>query len=212
MKPPTRKPFSEACERNRLPIAEVLSPTLTVGRKNVLEIGSGTGQHAVFLARRFPECFWQTSDLPQHHPGIAAWLSDSGLSNIGEPVAMDVREPIPGNLVGRYDVVFTANTLHFMAVSAGLSLLDMAWAALKDGGCLWVYGPFNRNGDFTSEGNARLDAWLKLGDPERGIRDLQWLKDNAARTGLELVQERNMPANNLMLQFSKRDIAHPQPV
>ncbi len=201
MSAPSDKPISEACLRNSQPIGDMLAAELSDTPLDVLELGSGTGQHAVYLARRFPQSRWQTSDLHAAIAGIQAWVRDAQLVNLPEPAALDVREGIRPEWIGRFDRVFTANTLHFMSIDAAGQLMAVAAQALKRTGKFWIYGPFNENGCFTSPGNKALDDWLKQGDPHRGIRDLEWVLESATACGFDFSQRIDMPANNLMLEF-----------
>jgi hypothetical protein len=184
------KPFSEACERNRAPILAVLKRVLAQSRR-VLEIGSGTGQHAAYFAPELPHLVWQTSDIAEHLPGIRQWVSAP------PPIELDVDRPWP---VIEADTVFSANTCHIMSwpqverLFAGIGALAPRVLAL--------YGPFNYNGRHTSESNARFDAMLRGRDPASGIRDFEAIVALAARHGLQLQEDNAMPANNRLLVFS----------
>jgi hypothetical protein len=184
------KPFSEACERNRAPILAVLKRVLAQSRR-VLEIGSGTGQHAAYFAPELPHLVWQASDIAEHLPGIRQWVSAP------PPIELDVDRPWP---VIEADAVFSANTCHIMSwpqverLFAGIGALAPRVLAL--------YGPFNYNGRHTSESNARFDAMLRGRDPASGIRDFEAIVALAARHGLQLQEDNAMPANNRLLVFS----------
>lgn len=195
------KPFSESSEENREPILAVLREAFAAVT-SVLEIGSGTGQHAVHFARHLPHLTWQTSDLPMHHPGIQAWLDEARLSNARPPIALDVNNrPWP---VEPVDGVFTANTMHIISWPAVTCLLEGVGQVLQAGGVLCIYGPFNYGGQFTSESNARFDAWLKARDPLSGVRDFEVVRETALEHGLVLQQDHAMPVNNRTLVFHKR--------
>jgi len=195
------KPYSESCEQNREPILEVLRIELA-GRSHLLEIGSGTGQHAVYFAPEFPQLVWQTSDISDHHAGINTWLSDAGANNIRPPLALDVcKDTWPA---ARYDAVFSANTVHIMSWPEVECLFAGIGNTLKDGGVFCLYGPFNYNGQFTSESNERFDQWLKSRDPLSGVRDFEALQELAGKAGLVLKKDYEMPANNRTLVWSKR--------
>ncbi|WP_340649144.1 DUF938 domain-containing protein [Pseudoxanthomonas winnipegensis] len=194
------KPFAPSCARNRDPILAVLRPLLAQACR-VLEIGSGTGQHAVHFAAALPQLCWQTSECAEHLPGIGAWLDEAALPNTPPPLALDVaRGPWPAQ---RFDAVFTANTLHIMgwpqvqACFAGLA------GVLEEGGVLAVYGPFNYGGAFTSDSNAQFDQWLKAHDPVSGIRDLDAVDALARGIGLRLEADHAMPANNRLLVWRR---------
>jgi len=194
------KPFSQACENNKEAIGAVLKPRLRHCR-HLLEIGSGTGQHAVFLAPRLPHLIWQTSDLPENHRGVEQWLADEPSDNLRPPLSLDVdQDPWP---LSETDAVFTANTFHIIAWDQVLALLDGCAAILRAGGPLLVYGPFNEAGQYTSESNARFDQWLREQAPHRGIRDRQTLATEAESRGLRWRETLEMPANNRILVFER---------
>lgn len=193
------KPFSEPCERNKDPILAVLRQ-LFAQPARILEIGSGTGQHAVHFGAALPHVVWQTSDLPANHPGIRAWLEEAALPNVLAPVALDVNGPWPQQT---YDGVFTANTLHIVSWELAQKLVAGAAALLGRGGRLAIYGPFNYGGAFTSDSNARFDEWLKARDPLSGIRDFEAVAKCAEINGLHLQADHAMPANNHLLVFAK---------
>jgi cyclopropane fatty-acyl-phospholipid synthase-like methyltransferase len=195
------KPVSEACERNKEPILGVLREVLAQSRR-VLEIGSGTGQHAVYFARHLPHVQWQTSDLPAHHPGITAWLQEEGPVNALPPLALDV--DAPQWPVQDVDAVFSANTVHIIAWPQVERLFAGVGRVLVAHGLLCLYGPFNYNGAFTSDSNAKFDVWLKERDPRSGIRDFADLDRLAAAQGLDLAQDVPMPSNNRILVWRKR--------
>lgn len=195
----TAKPFSAASERNREPILAVLREHFAAVR-NVLEVGSGTGQHAVHFAAALPHLAWQTSDLPSYLNGIRQWLDDAALPNTPAPIALNVNDTWPDVPV---DGVFSANTLHIMGWSEVERFFAMLPRVLQPGGVLVIYGPFNRGGAFTSEGNARFDADLRAANPQRGIRDLEAVDALARDAGLSLIDDRAMPANNLCLVWQR---------
>jgi cyclopropane fatty-acyl-phospholipid synthase-like methyltransferase len=186
------KPFSPACERNREPIIAVLREHFA-SRSRVLEIGSGTGQHAVHFAAALPHLTWQASDVPTHLPGIRQWLDEAGLANTPAPLAFDVNGAWPA---GRFDAVFSANTLHIMGWPEVVLLFGGLHRVLEPGALLTVYGPFNEAGGFTSASNAAFDATLRADHPQRGIRDIEAVDALARAAGLVRVDDRPMPANN----------------
>ncbi|MGH8026132.1 MAG: DUF938 domain-containing protein [Pseudoxanthomonas sp.] len=189
----TEKPFSPASERNRDPILEVLRAHFAQAR-NVLEIGSGTGQHAVHFAAAMPWLVWQCSDRADQLPGMRAWLQEAALPNTPPPMELDVAQgPWPAR---RHDAAFSANTLHIMGwpeVEACFAGLDQA---LASDATLAVYGPFNYGGEFTSDSNRAFDASLKARDGRMGIRDAAAVDALARSIGLRLVDDVAMPANN----------------
>lgn len=194
------KPFSESSAENCEPILNVLRQAFAQV-KNVLEVGSGTGQHAVHFAQHLPHLIWQTSDLPENHAGIQAWLDEAALPNTLAPLPLDVNHA-PWE-VAPMDGVFTANTLHIVSWPEVVSLLRGVGQVLRPHGVLCIYGPFNYAGRFTSESNARFDVWLKTRDPNSGVRDFEAVCEVAAQHGLELIHDHTMPVNNRTLVFHK---------
>lgn len=189
------KPHAPATLRNRDPILDVLRQHFARAR-HVLEIGSGSGEHAVYFAAAMPWLQWQCSDLPPALPGITAWLEEAGLPNTPPPVALDVsarRWPCPGAM---FDGLFSANTLHIMGWPQVEALFERLPTVLRPGATMVVYGPFNVGGRFTSDSNEAFDRALRQGAPERGIRDLEAVEALAAAAGLQRVDEVEMPANN----------------
>jgi len=195
----TDKPFSEACAENRGPILEVLGPCLRSVR-TVLEIGSGTGQHAVYLAVELPHLIWQTSDRREHHAGIHLWIEDSGLANVLPSLDLDVRDHWPRD---RFDAVFSANTAHIMSMPEVEAMFHGVSTVLADGGLFALYGPFNYGGRHTSESNERFDQWLKARDPRSGIKDFEALDLLAADLGMVLAEDYTMPVNNRILLWRR---------
>lgn len=194
------KPFSQACENNQAPILAVLQRVFA-DCGDILEIGSGTGQHAAYCAPRLPHLRWQTSDLRGNHPGILAWRAACGAPNLLAPLDLDVdREPWP---VGRKDGVFSANTCHIMAWGSVVRLFAGVGRMLAPGGVLAIYGPFNYGGQFTSASNARFDVWLKQQTPHQGIRDFEAVNELAEAVELRLLEDNAMPANNRLLVWRR---------
>ena len=187
------KPFSEASERNRGPILEVLKRVFS-NTRFVLEIGSGTGQHAAYFAPELAHLVWQASDVADNLPGIRERVSDP------PPIELDVDKEWPKLAV---DAVFSANTCHIMSwpqverMFAGIGKIP----TLK---VFCLYGPFNYGGRYTSESNARFDAMLRARDPASGVRDLEKIKALAEHEGLLLAEDNPMPANNRLLVFKKQ--------
>ena len=196
------KPFSPACENNRLPILNVIKPLLANARA-VLEIGSGTGQHAAYFAAELPHLQWLTSDLEAHHPGIQLWIEEAGLSNLHAPLTLDVlAQPWPAVDA---DAVFSANTTHIMSWSMVEAMFAGVADLLPPGGVFLLYGPFNYAGRYTSDSNARFDRSLRARDPDSGIRDFEALQTLADEGGLRFVHDYEMPANNRILHWRKGD-------
>lgn len=193
------KPFSPACERNREPILAALREPFA-GRRAVLEIGSGTGQHAVHFAAALPHLTWQTSDVAANLPGIRAWLAEAALPNTPAPLELDVRGTWP---VQRFDAAFSANTLHIMSWPEVQRLFEQLDRVLTDDALLAVYGPFNEDGQFTSESNAAFDASLRERAPHMGLRDLGAVDALARTIGLHRFADLPMPANNRTLLWRR---------
>ncbi len=192
--------FADAADQNKQVIYEVLKPYLY---GEALEIGSGTGQHAVFFAGQAPDIRWQTSDLASSLPAIEARIKDSGLQNLPPPITLDVLGRWPEH---RYDLVYSANCFHIMDLKTVVKCVEGMGDCLKAKGVFVVYGPFNYAGAYTSGSNARFDAYLKIRDPASGIRDFEWLDELAGVAGLELLEDVAMPANNRSLIWQKRTL------
>lgn len=192
---------SEACERNKGPILAVLEGELAASRA-VLEIGSGTGQHAVHFARHLPHLTWQPTELGAALDPLAERIALEGPANLRPAVALDVRtHPWP---LERVDAVFSANTLHIMAWDAVEHFFRGVGAVLSTPGVLCVYGPFRYRGGYTSDSNAEFDRYLRRRDRLSGIRDFEALQELAAAAGLELAADHPMPANNQTLVWRRR--------
>ncbi|MCL1127859.1 DUF938 domain-containing protein [Shewanella surugensis] len=194
--------FSQACENNKAPILEQLLPIFANSR-NVLEIGSGTGQHAVYFAKHFPHLSWQTSDRPVYHRGIHHWLTAQPSNNLRSPLLLDVTEPWP--LTQKVDAIFTANTLHIMSKAMVEAFFHGVGQHLTIQGNLCIYGPFNQQGHYSSDSNRQFDVHLKNNNPSSGIKALEWIERLANQQGLKLKIKENMPANNLFLHFKKEN-------
>lgn len=188
------KTFSQASENNKQPILDILRPLLA-GRRALLEIGSGTGQHAAFFAPRLAPLQWQTSDVAAHHAGIEAWID--GVDNALPPITLDVDgDDWPQR---RFDSAFSANTAHIMHWPSVVHMFQGVAGSLDRGGVFALYGPFNYDGAFTSPGNAHFDRQLRDGDAGMGIRDIEAVTELAASVGMELIADHAMPANNRTL-------------
>ncbi len=195
---------AESCERNKEPILQVLQQEFATAR-SVLEIGSGTGQHAVYFAAHLPHLTWQASEVPAHLAALATRLQLEGAANLPAPVALDVRTASwPATPV---DAIFSANTLHIMGMDGVRDFFRGAGAALGPHGTLCVYGPFNYGGRFTSASNEKFDAWLKARDARSGIRDFEALDALAGGAGLALTADHAMPANNRTLVWRRAPAA-----
>jgi SAM-dependent methyltransferase len=187
----TARPFAEACERNRAPILAVLR-RIFADRRAVLEIGSGTGQHAAYFAPELPQLEWQASDIAAHLPGIRMWGLD--------PIELDVDKEWPRVNI---DAVFSANTAHIMSWAQVERMFEGVGRVLPPEGVFALYGPFHYGGRPSSESNARFDAMLRARDPASGVRDFDHVNALAERCGLALMEDNAMPANNRLLVFKK---------
>ena len=195
------KPHSPACERNREPILAVLREHFAE-RRQVLEVGSGTGQHAVHFAAAMPWLEWQCADRADYLSGIGQWLDEAALANLPAPVELDVDSPVwqarPSTLFGgrRFDAAFSANTLHIMGWPQVRALFAGLDRVLRANATVVVYGPFNDHGQYSSDSNRDFDAALRARDPQSGIRDLHAVDALAGAIGMRLVANLAMPANN----------------
>jgi SAM-dependent methyltransferase len=194
------KPYSEACDQNRDPILAVLRRYFD-RPGTILEIGSGTGQHAVYFGAALPQLRWQPTDVAAHLPGIRLWLEEAALPNVAEPLVLDVRHtPWP---VQAADGVYSANTAHIMHWPQVAAMFEGVGRVLRPGGYFCLYGPFNEHGQFTSESNARFHMSLQMRDPGMGLRDKADLDRLARAAGLEQVDDVVMPVNNFTLVWQK---------
>ncbi len=196
----TARPFSEACEQNKAVILDVLRAELPATGA-VLEIGSGTGQHAVYFAGALPALRWIASDVPAHHAGIRAWMDACARENLEGPLALDVRQPHWP--VREVAAVFSANTAHIMDWPAVQAMVAGVGRILPAGGVFCLYGPFNYGGAYTSQSNAQFDAWLRARDPASGVRDFEAVDALAREAGLGLRADHAMPANNRTLVWRR---------
>ena len=197
------KPYSQASENNKQPILNILTTVLTDAR-HVLEIGSGTGQHAIHFAQHLPHLTWQTSDLQINHTGINQWLDENPSQNVNRPIEVDLNKswpkpptPLP------VDALYTANTLHIVSWELVVKFFEGIAENLSSKAHICIYGPFKYKNEFTSESNAKFDQWLKGRDLNSGIRDIEAILSLATTAGLQLIQDHKMPANNQLLVFTK---------
>ena len=174
-------------------------------KRHVLEIGSGTGQHAVYFAKQLAHLIWQTSDQEQHHQGINLWIDEAGLDNIIAPIKLDVsKDKWPEkNTTQKIDAIFSANVVHIMAWENVIDYFNYGAKLLKKDGLFILYGPFNYHGNYTSESNANFDQWLKSRDSESGIRDFEALDLLANKNKMILKYDIEMAANNRILCWEK---------
>ena len=197
--------YAPATQRNREPILAVLNNVI-INSSNILEIASGTGEHAVFFAANFPSCQWIPSDLnPIARKSIIAWKTQNKVDNLALPLTIDVSEDNWHEQVSErnIDAVVNINMIHISPWSACLGLIKGAGKILPSGGTLYLYGPYKRNGEHTARSNADFDLHLSDRNPEWGIRDLEAVIDVARAANLQLQQVIEMPANNLSVILTK---------
>ncbi len=194
------KPYSQSCENNKRPILQVIQ-TVFVESATVWEIGSGTGQHACYFAQKLPHLTWQPTDREENLAGINSWVKETSLSNIADSKVLDVtNDHWPCQQI---DALFTANTLHIMSWNAVESLFAGLNNYLSSSASVCIYGPFNYNGEYTSDSNEQFDQWLKMRDPLSGIRDFESVKRLAHEINLYIRDDVTMPANNRLLVFKR---------
>lgn len=209
--------FSAPADRNKQPILTVISDVLKQSR-HVLEIGSGTGQHALFFAGQLPHLLWQPTDCGEYLPDLITQMAEHSMPNIAEPLELDVRH-LPWQVTrpvndgkcadgdaaesNSVDLVYTTNTLHIMGWDAVEDFFTGVGQVLKSTGHLIVYGPFKYGGEFTTPSNADFERWLKNRDPASGIRDFEAVDALASLIGLTLIADHSMPANNQCLVWQR---------
>lgn len=195
------KPYSASCDSNKAPILEVLYKTILPSDRRLLEIGSGTGQHAVYLAPKFPQLEWYPTDLSSNLSGMNLWFKEARIATIQKPTRLDVSKDDFPKL--KFDVVFTANTLHMMHWKDCKAFMKLLGHRLREGSRAIFYGPFKYQGEFTSPGNAEFDLSLKAKDPLSGIRAFEDINNNMIKNGFELLEDYDMPAHNRILVYQR---------
>lgn len=193
--------FSPAAERNRTPVLAELQMLLR-GDETVLEVGSGSGQHAVHFATAMCGLQWIASDIAELLPGLVKNLNPYVGKAIRSPVLLDLGNNHWHVGVTGVDVIYSANTLHIVSWPEVVSLFEGVAKLCKPGSKLIIYGPFRYNQSYTSNGNAEFDAWLRQRNYTSGIRDFEKVNDLAEKVGLTLVADINMPANNQLLVWN----------
>ena len=192
---------TKASDRNKDPILKVLKEVLSIDNKRILEIGSGPAEHAVYFAKNLKDIIWTTSDVLSEHGRIKAALDSAKLPNLRGPLAFEIgKDDFPKY---NYDIVFTANTFHIMSWKQCKNLMKILGNRLREGSQVIIYGPFNYDGNFTSESNAQFDQSLKALNPAAGIRSFEDINKNMVKNGFELFFDYEMPANNRMLVFTR---------
>ena len=193
--------FSQAADNNKTPILDVLKDWLKPGA-SVLEIGSGSGQHAIHFSQALSNIQWLPSDRPAVQSLLQHNAKKYGSSNLLVPITLDLAEPEwPASQI---DAVYSANVLHIVSTDLGETMMKGAARCLQAGGLFILYGPFRYQGTFTTPSNAEFDDWLRVRDPNSGIRDFEWVDDLARAGDLILQEDRSMPANNRCLVFQKQ--------
>ncbi len=202
-----------AFHRNQAPIWAVLQKFLMGKSGDVVEVGSGTGQHAVHFAKHTPGITWWPSDLNENHlKSIEAWRAYSALPNIRPPLRIDLTDPAwcpamhDGSGPSQLLAVFCANVIHIAPWRVAEGLFAGAGRYLRRDGHLFLYGPFKRNGRHTAMSNAVFDTSLRQQDAEWGVRDIADIENLAAGAGLGLIETVPMPANNMILVFGRTDV------
>lgn len=193
------KQYSPACDQNKDPILAMIKPLLSKVT-SVLEIGSGTGQHCVYFAKALPHLVWQASDQAMYLPSVTAWINEAQLNNTPTALTLNVCHVWPKS---SYDAIFSANTTHIMSWEMVLDFFKGVGETLNTNGLFILYGPFNYNGQYTSESNAKFDLWLAQQNPQSSIRDFEALNQLAEQAGLTLIDDYEMPANNRILVWKK---------
>ena len=193
------KQHSPSCDQNKDPILAVIKPLLSTAN-SVLEVGSGTGQHCVYFAQQLPHLTWQASDQAMYLPSVNAWINEAQLTNTPTALELNVCHTWPKST---YDAIFSANTTHIMSWEVVLDLFKGVGETLNANGLFILYGPFNYNGQYTSQSNANFDVWLAQQNPHSAIRDFEALDELAKEAGLMLIDDYPMPANNRILVWRK---------
>lgn len=187
-------------ERNKEPILQVLKEYLD-GEGRLLEIGSGTGEHGIFFSEQFPKLHWVTSDQSINFPVLKSNLKNAKIPNLHGPETLQIgKDDFPK---GGFDYVFTANTLHIMSWKEDKGLFKLLGRRLREGSLVFIYGPFNKDGQFTSDSNAQFDTWLKDRNSKSGIRNFEDVASNMKKMGFKLLKDHEMPANNRLLVFER---------
>ncbi len=194
-------PFSPAAERNKEPILKVLKEVIRPQHKRLLEIGAGTGQHAIFMAPFFPKLEWTPTEQAENLSMLAKLVHESGVPNIRQPHKFQVGPDDFANFT--YDLIFTANTFHIMHWKECKTLMRLASIRLQENGKVLIYGPFNYDGKFTSPSNEEFDNSLRERDPLSGIRSFEDVQRAMVKQGFELQKDYEMPANNRLLVFNR---------
>ena len=193
--------YSPAADKNKSPILSVLSNYLKDADR-VFEIGSGSGQHAIYMAASLPTIRWQPSDCPSVLPLLTENIEAYGTPNLSPPWEFDLASLSKLEKI-EVDCVYAANVMHIVRESLGENLINWAGSALSQNGYMILYGPFTYDGQFTTPSNQDFDFWLKSRDPKSGVRSYEWVAELAAAAKLNLVNDHDMPANNQCLVYQR---------
>jgi cyclopropane fatty-acyl-phospholipid synthase-like methyltransferase len=193
------KQYSQACDENREPILKLIRKVFA-NAHSILEIGSGTGQHAVYFARQLPHLTWQPTDLEENHASIQAWRDESGLENVRPPIALDVSASAWPDSI--YDGFFSANTAHIMNPEEVQRMFSGIGNLLPTGAHCCLYGPFNYDGAFTSDSNKQFDSWLKKRNPASGIRYFEVFSELGDAKGFILMGDNEMRVNYRLIVWN----------
>ena len=198
-----QKPFAPSAERNKQAILDVLRRELTE-HDHVLEFGSGTGQHLTHFAKAMPYVQWIPSDLSEQLPGISQWMSEAQVTNILNPIELDLRAPELPNI--KVTACYTSNTFHIVSWESVKQAFKCSATLLEEGEKFLSYGPYSINGQHTSQGNEEFDQQLRSNNPESGIRDIHKLNSLATQHGFSAARVISMPANNQLLVWVRSNI------
>lgn len=194
-------PFSAAADRNKEPILDVLKKVLRPEDLRLLEVGAGTGQHAVYLAPFFPKMEWTPTEVAENLPMLRERIQQSGIPNIKTPFRMKVGEDdFP---IRTFDVILTVNTFHIMPWKECKTFIKLISARLQEGGKVLIYGPFKYNGKCTTPSNEEFDKSLRKNDPQSGLRSFEDVLSAMFKNGFELIKDFEMPSNNRMFLFRR---------
>jgi cyclopropane fatty-acyl-phospholipid synthase-like methyltransferase len=195
------RPHSHSCDRNQNDILKILKQIITHDPGRLLEIGSGTGQHAIHMAPNFPDLEWVTSDVERNHEGIKMWLKDYKIPNIHGPVSYEVGvDKIPYQ---KFDYIYCANAIHIMSWKKVKTMIKQISPSIHEGAQVIFYGPFNYDNEYTCESNEKFDGYLKGRDEKSGIRNFEDVKATMEKYEMDFTKEYDMPSNNKILLFTK---------
>ncbi len=193
--------YSPAADNNKAAILSVLTNYFAEG-DHVLEVGSGSGQHAIHMSAALPQIRWQPSDRAITLAALSANIREYGTPNVQQPIELDLAK-LPPALPRGVQCIYAANVMHIVSEPLGATLIKLAAQSLLKDGYLVLYGPYRYGGKFTTESNKDFDGWLKDRDSSSGVRDFEWVEKLANESGLTLIKDHAMPANNQCLVYKK---------